>query len=298
MGVFFINWITSLQGPTKNLLLRTLIFTAYLLVGAAIFRMIESRTGIEEKNDFDQIKQDIIDTYGINNSVLEIFIDRVRSAEAEGYWDVDFERWSFFGSLFFAATVLTTIGFGHMAPRTFSGRLFCMIYAFFGIPITGLMLKSFGEKLMDSIDVSVALIDEKLLKRERRSTAVRTSLILFTLMVSMIIFLALASQLYEGWTFFEGFYFGFVTLSTIGFGDFVPTTPHHGVNGVTHIHVALFIIVTFFYITIGLAVVSSVLVSVSRIFESKTEWEFVSLQDAYQDGDENHNEQTELLIDK
>ena len=36
-------------------------------------------------------------------------------------------------------------GYGHLTPRTFGGRLFCMIYAFFGIPVTALMLKSFGK---------------------------------------------------------------------------------------------------------------------------------------------------------
>jgi hypothetical protein len=29
----------------------------------------------------------------------------------------------------------------------------------------------------------------------------------------------------EGWTMVEAFYFGIVTLTTIGFGDYVPTTP-------------------------------------------------------------------------
>lgn len=36
-------------------------------------------------------------------------------------------------------------GYGHLTPRTFAGRLFCMFYAFFGIPVTALMLKSFGK---------------------------------------------------------------------------------------------------------------------------------------------------------
>jgi len=114
-------------------------------------------------------------------------------------------------------------------------------------------------------------------------------------MVSMLLLLAGVAMKYEGWTFFEGCYFGFITLSTIGFGDLVPTTPRQGFNGTSHAHVALFIVLTAVYITLGLSVVSSVLVSMSRILEGQTDWEFVSLKDDYDEYDTFHEEN---LIEK
>ena len=156
---------------------------------------------------------------------------------------------------------------------------------------------------MDSIDMVVRAIDKKLLKvKEERSTALRTSVILFVIMLTMILLLAGVAMQYEGWSFFEGIYFAFITLSTIGFGDFVPTTPHGTTSGSSHlahhhVHVALFIFVTFVYITIGLAVVSSVLVSISRIFETKTQWDFISLLDAEEEMEED-DDANQFLINK
>ena len=110
MGVFFINWITQLPGPTKNLLLRTAIFLAYLLLGAVIFKTLESTQGAKEQNQFRIRKRLFQKTYGINDTVFEDFVEEVRRAVDDGYFDVEFDRWSFFGSVFFTATVLTTIG--------------------------------------------------------------------------------------------------------------------------------------------------------------------------------------------
>jgi len=136
------------------------------------------------------------------------------------------------------------------------------------------------------------LLTKKVFKvKEERGTALRTSLILFMIMASMILVLAGVSMRYEGWTYFEGVYFAFITLSTIGFGDFVPTTPHVALHDYTHAHVALFVFISFIYITMGLSVVSSVLVSISRIFEVKTEWDFISLKEDYDEyDDENDND--------
>ena len=104
-------------------------------------------------------------------------------------------------------------------------------------------------------------------------------------MIGMVLLLAGLSVHYEGWTFFEGIYFAFITLSTIGFGDYLPSSPHQRSHkdAVPHYYVALFVLVTFFYITVGLSVVSSSLLSVSRMFETKTEWDFISLQEESDD---------------
>ena len=110
MGVFFINWISQLPGPTKNLLLRSLIFLVYLLLGAVVFKSLESKNGSKEQNDFRIRKRLFQMKYGINDSAFQGFVEEVRQAVDDGYFDVDFDRWSFFGSVFFTATVLTTIG--------------------------------------------------------------------------------------------------------------------------------------------------------------------------------------------
>ncbi|KAH8018758.1 hypothetical protein HPB51_011509 [Rhipicephalus microplus] len=71
---------------------------------------------------------------------------------------------------------------------------------------------------------------------------VPVSLVLLFLLAYMTLG-ALMFSLWEGWTFFEAFYFVFVSMSTIGFGDYVPQQP-------------AFMMAAFVYLLFGLALTS------------------------------------------
>ncbi|XP_058979141.1 TWiK family of potassium channels protein 7-like [Musca domestica] len=53
-------------------------------------------------------------------------------------------EWNFARAFLYSLTVLTTIGYGNIAPRTTLGRLVTLAYAFFGIPLTLVYLSSTG----------------------------------------------------------------------------------------------------------------------------------------------------------
>ena len=170
-----------------------------------------------------------------------------------------------------------------MTPITTWGRTFCIVYALFGIPIAGLMLKSIGEKVAEIIPEVLMSVEKRLLRRDEPANIhMKTTIVVFVIMAVLLLTLAAFAHAYEGWTFFEGFYFAFITLSTIGFGDFVPlhpadTTKHNG------LHTVLFTVLTFVYITIGLAIVSTALLSISRLFECKDAHDFMKLPSSESD---------------
>uniref|UniRef100_A0A914RGC9 Potassium channel domain-containing protein n=1 Tax=Parascaris equorum TaxID=6256 RepID=A0A914RGC9_PAREQ len=57
---------------------------------------------------------------------------------------IEEEKWSFTNALIFTYTVITTVGYGHIAPITFEGRLFCIIYGLIGVPLTLLTIADLG----------------------------------------------------------------------------------------------------------------------------------------------------------
>ncbi|KAF2356743.1 Potassium channel domain, partial [Trinorchestia longiramus] len=57
------------------------------------------------------------------------------------------EQWTFAGSFLYSLTVITTIGYGAVAPQTAVGRVATIVYALMGIPLMLLYLSSVGDLL-------------------------------------------------------------------------------------------------------------------------------------------------------
>ena len=69
----------------------------------------------------------------------------------------------------------------------------------------------------------VYAIETMLLSRTRAGNIKKKSVfVTFTLMILIFCLGGLEGMYVEGWTFVEGFYAWFATLSTLGYGDYVP----------------------------------------------------------------------------
>lgn len=115
-----------------------------------------------------------------------------------------------------------------------------MGYAMVGIPLGLVMFQSIGERLNKF--ASVVIRRAKKYLHCQRTEATEMNLMLATGMLSSIIITTGAAVFsrYEGWTYFDSFYYCFVTLTTIGFGDYVALQVRHHKMIIIHYILTLF----------------------------------------------------------
>uniref|UniRef100_A0A0N5CDR3 Potassium channel subfamily K member 18 n=1 Tax=Strongyloides papillosus TaxID=174720 RepID=A0A0N5CDR3_STREA len=224
--------------------------------------------------------------------------------------------WSFGSSIIFAFSIITTIGYGHVAPMTTSGRIFTIIYGLVGVPFTLLTIANVGlfltnifkmtaikiivwkhrhfdgcikrikmrRKIKHHINVnksvncclrknnnndnqkvqSVVWYAEKMNDNNECNHSSKTAndkensedevsesenagtiQIIMTLLLAITTFLyillgAYIVHLYENdMNFFQAFYFNFITLTTIGLGDFVPQSYDYLALTITYVFVGM-----------------------------------------------------------
>ncbi|EFO92061.1 CRE-EGL-23 protein [Caenorhabditis remanei] len=88
----------------------------------------------------------------VNHVLYENSKEEVESVGEES--EEEIAEWSFMDSLLFAFTVITTIGYGNVAPRTFGGRLFVIGYGLIGIPFTLLAIADLGKFISEMMVVA------------------------------------------------------------------------------------------------------------------------------------------------
>ncbi|KYM82743.1 Potassium channel subfamily K member 9 [Trachymyrmex zeteki] len=220
----------------------------YLLVGAAVFDALESDTEKKRWEFLSEIRRNMMRKYNItpeDYKMVEIVIIENKPHKAG-------PQWKFAGAFYFATLVLAMIGYGHSTPVTKTGKAFCMVYAVVGIPLGLVMFQSIGERLNKF--ASVVIRRAKTYLRCQRTEATEMNLMLATGLLSSIIITTGAAVFsrYEGWSYFDSFYYCFVTLTTIGFGDYVALQNDQALSNKPG-----YVILSLIFILFGLAVVAA-----------------------------------------
>ncbi|CAI5797750.1 potassium channel subfamily K member 7 [Podarcis lilfordi] len=134
------------------------------------------------------------------------------------------ENWEFTSALFFTASVLTTTGYGHTVPLSALGKIFCILYSLLGIPMTLLLLACLLQHLLPLLSHRpVRFIQTRWGFPLARVALVHAMGLGLATLGLFILIPAICFWALEGsWNFLESVYFCFISLSTIGLGDYVP----------------------------------------------------------------------------
>lgn len=199
----------------------------YVCIGAAVFMALESTNETKSSREILSTVSAFLANHSscLSSSELQTFIRQVLTAYDNGVFTTNetqsATQWDYSNSLFFAMTVTTTIGYGNQSPVTSGGRIFVIIFALLGIPLTGVMLVGIGEKQK----YVVKLVQSKNCTKYKRAESFIKHILLNALIVGLLTLIpAYIFHIVEGWTFEEAVYYSFITLLTIGFGDYVAGT--------------------------------------------------------------------------
>lgn len=120
--------------------------------------------------------------------------------------------------------LLLRAGYGHTVPLSDGGKAFCIIYSVIGIPFTLLFLTAVVQRVTIHVTRRPVLYFHIRWGFSKQVVAIVHAVLLGFVTVSCFFFIpaAVFSILEDDWNFLESFYFCFISLSTIGLGDYVP----------------------------------------------------------------------------
>ncbi|KAL5277499.1 KCNK1 family protein [Megaselia abdita] len=136
-------------------------------------------------------------------------------------------NWSFGQSFLFSTTLITTIGYGNVTPLSQLGKIFTMLYAIVGIPLTMVLITASLDRILVPAMWLLGFLNSKLGHLYQPTKIRVVHLTLISIVIAIFCFVAptiIFTYLEPTWTYLDSFYYCFISLSTIGLGDYTPSS--------------------------------------------------------------------------
>ncbi|XP_053553297.1 potassium channel subfamily K member 1-like [Bombina bombina] len=211
-------------------LLLCLTYILYVLLGAVVFSTLEQPYEDRLRSQLEALWSEFMASNPcVSEVALEEFLHKALLAKSFG---VSFHRnvteyttkWDFVASIFFTGTTLTTIGYGHPFPISLGGKIFCLVYSIFGIPFTLSVLSITARNLLIFLrDKPIHHIQLRFNISRKKLEWLHAAILMCFLSIIFFFVPAIVFNVVEGnWDYVDALYFCFISLTTVGLGDYVP----------------------------------------------------------------------------
>ncbi|XP_071806749.1 potassium channel subfamily K member 2-like [Asterias amurensis] len=261
----------------KKISVLSVIVCLYIVIGGVVFMYLEQGESQRAQAEFvDFVKKFLANNSecGINTNATKQLLRDFEIARLN-HVEVGFgghpakvrqQVWSLQNAVVLCFTIITTMGFGWITPRSFGGQMFCICYAIIGIPLEGYMLSVIGEtfhflflRCSNLFGKGVARIKSKRWRGIIGSFAIIATMWAFLIIIPAAIFMQT-----ENWSFQTAQYFNVVSLTTIGFGDVTPSYAGLPLMQQTIFTKYAYTLGVMLYMFLGLAIICIVCVGVWR----------------------------------